>query len=108
MQMQQGPPMQPHKNMGGFMGNNAPRSMLPSSYKYTQPPTNSYQTDLALAAAANSMTPMPMVHLLASVQHLLQLVDLSAMIAGSKRNTVVSKNSFECCFMGKCKPLEAV
>lgn len=37
------------------------RPMLPSDYKLAPPPTNAYQTDLALAAAANSMAPMPMV-----------------------------------------------
>ncbi len=46
--------------MGGFMGGGA-RPMLPSDYKLAPPPTNAYQTDLALAAAANSMAPMPMV-----------------------------------------------
>ncbi len=42
------------------MGGGA-RPMLPSDYKLAPPPTNAYQTDLALAAAANSMAPMPMV-----------------------------------------------
>lgn len=37
--------------------------MLPSDYKLAPPPTNAYQTDLALAAAANSMAPMPQVSL---------------------------------------------
>ena len=39
----------------------AARPMLPNDYKLAPPPTNSYQTDLALAAAANSMGRMPMV-----------------------------------------------
>ena len=49
-----------NNGMGGFMGGGA-RPMLPSDYKLAPPPTNAYQTDLALAAAANSMAPMPMV-----------------------------------------------
>ncbi|KAL3155440.1 hypothetical protein ABBQ38_010996 [Trebouxia sp. C0009 RCD-2024] len=54
-------PMQPLSNAGmpGFMG--APgRPMLPNDYNLAPPPTNAYQTDLALAAAANSMSPMQM------------------------------------------------
>ena len=50
----------PNNGMGAFMGGGA-RPMLPSDYKLAPPPTNAYQTDLALAAAANSMAPMPMV-----------------------------------------------
>ena len=50
----------PNNGMAGFMGAGV-RPMLPSDYKLTPPPTNAYQTDLALAAAANSMAPMPMV-----------------------------------------------
>ena len=50
--------MQGPNSMTGFLG---ARPMLPSDYKLAPPPTNAYQTDLALAAAANSMAPMPMV-----------------------------------------------
>lgn len=55
-------PMHPPANAGmpGFMGGGA-RPMLPSDYNLAPPPTNAYQTDQALAAAANSMSPMPMV-----------------------------------------------
>ena len=58
--LQPGPMQASNNGMGGFMGGGA-RPMLPSDYKLAPPPTNAYQTDLALAAAANSMTPMPMV-----------------------------------------------
>ena len=47
-------------NVPGFLGAGA-RPMHPNDYKLAPPPTNAYQTDLALAAAANKMTPMPMV-----------------------------------------------
>lgn len=66
LQMQQGPPMQQPQpgptGMPGFMGQ-GPRPMLPSDYKSAPPPTNAYQTDLALAAAANTMAPLPLVRL---------------------------------------------
>lgn len=62
MQAQQ--PVMPHmpgfRPQGPQMGP-GPRPMLPSDYKLAPPPTNAYQTDLALAAAANSMAPMPQV-----------------------------------------------
>ena len=64
MQTQQAAPVQPlqqaPQTMAGFQGQGE-RPMLPSDYKSAPPPTNSYQTDLALAAAANTMTPIPIV-----------------------------------------------
>ncbi|DBB00253.1 TPA: hypothetical protein ACH3X1_014082 [Trebouxia sp. C0004] len=54
-----GPMSASNNSMAGFMGGGV-RPMLPSDYKLAPPPTNAYQTDLALAAAANTMTPMPM------------------------------------------------
>lgn len=50
----------PNAGMPSFMGGGA-RPMLPNDYKLAPPPTNAYQTDLALAAAANHMSPIPMV-----------------------------------------------
>lgn len=56
------PPL-PHIPGRGFGGPaaNSPRPLVPNDYKLAPPPTNAYQTDLALAAAANTMAPMPMV-----------------------------------------------
>ena len=59
-QMPNMPGFRPHGGPGGAPGGPGPRPMLPSDYKLAPPPTNAYQTDLALAAAANTMAPMPM------------------------------------------------
>lgn len=74
--MQPAPLQPPNSGMGGFMGAGA-RPMLPSDYKLAPPPTNAYQTDLALAAAANSMTPIPMVRSSQELQRATSLHDTS-------------------------------
>lgn len=72
-QMPNMPGFRPHGGPGGGPGGPGPRPMLPSDYKLAPPPTNAYQTDLALAAAANTMAPMPMasplVLLICSTNH---------------------------------------